>query len=126
MKAITVRQPWAWLLIHGGKDIENRCWPTNYRGKIAIHAAKEMTRDEWLDAVLYAEYRGIVVTPDFDELVRGAVIGTMILRDCVTDHESPWFEGPYGFVMTNPVPCDACWTKGALGLWEWNAPAVRP
>ena len=50
MKAITVRQPWAWLLIQGTKDIENRDWPTNVRGQVAIHAAKGMTRFEYEDA----------------------------------------------------------------------------
>lgn len=39
MKALTVRQPWAWAIIHGGKDIENRTTPWKYRGPLAIHAA---------------------------------------------------------------------------------------
>ena len=50
MKALTVKQPWAWLLIHGTKDIENRNWPTSLRGEIAIHAAKGMPRGEYADA----------------------------------------------------------------------------
>ena len=40
MKALTIKQPWAYLIIHGGKDIENRTWRTKYRGRILIHAAK--------------------------------------------------------------------------------------
>ena len=39
MKALTIKQPWASLIAHGVKDIENRTWKTKYRGKILIHAA---------------------------------------------------------------------------------------
>lgn len=41
MKYLTVRQPWAWLLVNGHKDIENRSWPTKYRGPLLIHAAQQ-------------------------------------------------------------------------------------
>lgn len=47
MKAITVRQPWAWAIIHAGKDIENRSWKTKTRGRVAIHAASGMTHAEY-------------------------------------------------------------------------------
>lgn len=62
MKAISIRQPWAWLILHPDlqgeerahaiecrmlKDIENRTGPTRYRGEILIHAAKGMTRAEY-------------------------------------------------------------------------------
>ncbi len=50
MKALSIRQPWAWLILHGGKDIENRDWATRFRGRVLIHASKGMTRDEWGDA----------------------------------------------------------------------------
>lgn len=36
MKAITIRQPWASLIVHGIKDIENRSWQTNFRGRVLI------------------------------------------------------------------------------------------
>ena len=38
MKALTVQQPWAWAIIHGGKDVENRTQAWSYRGPLAIHA----------------------------------------------------------------------------------------
>ena len=38
MKAISIKQPWASLIAHGIKDIENRTWRTNYRGRVLIHA----------------------------------------------------------------------------------------
>lgn len=38
LRALTIRQPWAWAIIHGGKDIENRSWNTKHRGPLVIHA----------------------------------------------------------------------------------------
>lgn len=40
MKALSVKQPWAWAIIHAGKDIEKRTWRTDYRGPLLIHAGK--------------------------------------------------------------------------------------
>jgi hypothetical protein len=37
---LSIRQPWAWLVAHGWKNIENRTWPTGFRGRFLIHAAK--------------------------------------------------------------------------------------
>ena len=42
MKALSIRQPWSWLIAAGYKDIENRTWHTNYRGKFYVHAAKKL------------------------------------------------------------------------------------
>lgn len=128
MKALTVRQPWAWLLSHGGKDIENRDWPTSFRGPLAIHAAKGMTREEWLDCVEFvmAFDRALAERiPPPEDLVRGAILGTMNLRNCVTDHTSPWFQGKYGFVLDSPQPCEPISAKGALGFWEWIDQTAR-
>ena len=47
---LSIRQPWAWLILNAGKDIENREWPTRFRGRVLIHASKGMTHDEWEDA----------------------------------------------------------------------------
>ena len=46
MKAITLTQPWATLMALGEKHYETRGWPTNYRGDLAIHAAKGWTADD--------------------------------------------------------------------------------
>lgn len=34
MIALSIRQPWAWHILHSGKDIENRDWPTKFRGRV--------------------------------------------------------------------------------------------
>ena len=46
MKALSVRQPWAWAIAAAGKDVENRTWRTDYRGLIAIHASARPD-DSW-------------------------------------------------------------------------------
>jgi hypothetical protein len=129
MKALSIRQPWAWLLMHGTKDIENRNWPTSVRGTIAIHAAKGITRDEWWDCVEFVRASNPKLAdciPGLQELVRGAVIGTMELRDCVHSSGSPWFRGPYGFKLDTPQPCDPIEARGALGFWDWTPPTASP
>lgn len=121
MLALTVRQPWAWLLFHG-KPVENRNWKASYRGPLAIHAAKGMTRMEYEDAVDFVfTFAPRIEIPPLAELVRGAIIGSVDMIDCVEHHESPFFQGKYGFVFSHasmlPVPIPA---KGALSFWEWN------
>lgn len=49
MIALSIRQPWAWHILNSGKDIENRDWPTRFRGRVLIHASKGMTRAEYED-----------------------------------------------------------------------------
>src|SRR5947209_4399579 len=120
MKAITVRQPWAWAIINAGKNIENRNWKTHFRGRVAIHAAVGMTREEYEDG--YEYIKGInrrIKIPVYEDLARGAIIGTVEIIDCVQDSDSLWFEGEYGFVLARPkklpkpIPC-----KGALSFWN--------
>ena len=120
MRALTIRQPWAWAIMHGGKDIENSDWLTRFRGRMAIHTAKGMTHREWIAARMFCLARG-VEAPIPEALLRGWVIGTVEIIDCVERSDSPWFEGRYGFVLRNPqplvIPKPA---KGALGFWEWE------
>jgi len=117
MKALSIRQPWAWLILHGGKDIENRTWITRFRGPFYVHAAKGMTRQEYDTASDFAESRGIPI-PDYHDIDRGGIVGTAYLVDCHSFNESPWFFGPYGFVLekVNPMPFHPL--KGELGFFD--------
>jgi ASCH domain. len=122
MKVLSVRQPWAWALIFGGKDIENRYWTTKYRGPIAIHASKGLTRKEFEIAKEYM-LEIIPRVPNMDELDRGAIIGIVDLVDITQNTDSPWFEGPdifgkenFGWVVTNPRPVVPKFYTGGLGL----------
>lgn len=117
MLTISVRQPWAWLIIHGEKDIENRDWPTKVRGRVLIHASKGMTKAEYLDAWNYAHKRG-TTAPSFDVLERGGIIGSVEIVDCVSASMSPWFMGRFGFVLRNPIALPFRPFRGALGFFD--------
>jgi len=116
MKAISVRQPWAHLIIHGGKDIENRDWRTNMRGTVFVHASKGMTRKEYDAVSAYVESYAPAL-PAYEDLKRGGIIGTVDIVDCVTNSASPWFMGKYGFVLTNPRPIEFRPYRGELGFF---------
>lgn len=126
MKALTVKQPWASLIISAGKNIENRDWRTNYRGIIAIHSSAKFEQSEMEDACDFM--RGFI--PKFSSrifqrehkskpLTLGVILGTVEILDCVKESDSPWFCGEFGFVLANPVafaepiPC-----RGALQFWN--------
>lgn len=77
MQGLTIHQPWAWLIANGYKTIETRNWPTDYRGKLAIHAGRTLARDD-ADA-----FRSVgVPVPKDEELVLGAVVAVADLVDC--------------------------------------------
>lgn len=122
--ALSVRQPWAWAIVYAGKDIENRSWQAvNHglaqRGRIAVHAAKGLTRDEYVDA--YEFMRGIGVTcPPAGALLRGGIIGTVDVIDVVSQSDSKWFFGPRGLVLANAAPCEFVPAVGALGYFKWT------
>ena len=126
LKALSIKQPWAWLILNAGKDIENRSWNTTLRGRILIHASKGMTHEEWEDAWEFAHGSGaspvaVAARLTFDNIERGGIVGSVEIVDCVTRSDSPWFMGPYGFVLRNPIilPFQPC--KGALKFF--NAPS---
>ncbi|MFG1226076.1 ASCH domain-containing protein [Xanthobacter wiegelii] len=116
MKALSIRQPWAWCILHG-KPVENRKWWTSYRGPLAIHAAKGMTRDEYEECRDFAARLGLTVPPMAD-LPRGGIVGRAKLVDCVSRHPSPWFFGPNGLVLADVEPTPFVPLKGALGLFD--------
>lgn len=128
MKALSIRQPWAWLIVHGHKPVENRGWPTKVRGRVLVHAAKGMTRDEYEDVACWMadmqrrgcqEMQGIVL-PAFEDLQRGGIVGAVDIVDCVTDHPSRFFFGPHGFVLANPEALPFRPLRGMLGFFEVN------
>lgn len=118
MKALSIRQPWAWLIVNGHKDIENRSWATKFRGPVLIHASKGMTRDDYLACEIFCADIPGVKLPAYEDLQRGGIVGQVEIVDCVTSHPSPWFVGPVGIVMANarPRPFHPC--KGALGFFK--------
>lgn len=130
--ALSVRQPWAWAIIHAGKPIENRSWQAvnhglRQRGRIAIHTAKGMSREEYEEAREFMASIG-VTCPAAIDLLRGGIIGSVEVVDVVTSHSSPWFFGPRGLVLKDPRPCEFIPAVGALGYFRWQAgdPSIVP
>lgn len=116
MRVLSLQQPWAWLVVNGHKDVENRTWATSYRGIVAIHASLRVSA-EYPDDSRFPLPRPIAV-PSVHEIERGGIVGVCEIVDCVTASDSPWFAGPgyHGFVLRDaaPLPFIAC--RGALGL----------
>lgn len=74
MIALSIRQPHAWLIVHGIKDVENRTWATTHRGPTLIHTGKTLFGTSAERAELRAWVRrhfGVMIPPD-DELLIGA------------------------------------------------------
>lgn len=122
MKALSVKLPWAWLLIYGGKDIENRDWFWLHSGETAIHCSKTIERGEYEAAKQFIQDRDLdVQLPSIEALkpFAGKIIGIVDIVGCVKQFQSRWFVGRFGFVcrspkkLQQPIPC--C---GARGFWE--------
>jgi len=125
-RVLSLTQPWAWLVVNGYKDIENRRWHTKYRGWCYIHAAKGVTRGNYSDVVAFTKDKAPHITlPPFADCKRGGVIGMVRFTDCVQASESPWFFGPFGFVIAQAVAFDEMIPlTGHLGFF--NAPIELP
>ena len=123
-KALSIRQPWSWLIVHGLKDVENRSWPTKFRGRVYVHAG--LKNESSPEMVGYIKAR----CPDLKfplSCYFGGIIGEVDIVDCrfrFGDENdnlySKWHEaGMYGFYLANPVeyekpiPC-----KGQLGFFK--------
>jgi hypothetical protein len=123
--AISVWQPWAWAICHLDKDVENRSWHTSYRGPVLIHAAKRWDQEDILDAndfIISAtripeKVRPVVLARDL-KAHTGGIVGVAILHDCVSRSDSPWFVGPFGFVLTSRTPLPFTPYRGAQGLFK--------
>lgn len=125
MKAITIKQPWASLIVHGIKDIENRNWRTNFRGRVLIHSSAKGDIAKF-GCLQPTQRLKVLNTPMgriyFNDLPFGSIIGSVEIVDCVQNHSSIWADkGVYNWVLANPVlfkePIPA---KGKLSLWEYD------
>lgn len=113
MKTLSIKDPWAWLICSKIKDVENRSWRTNYRGRILVHVPAVADKDSRLP-LPYA-------LPE--NRVTSAIIGEVNIIDCRFNTSMIWGQ-------------DFCWhwilqgaelydkpilnVKGRLGLWEYN------
>jgi len=111
VRAITVKQPYAELIIAGAKTVENRSWQIKHRGLLAIHAGRDRR-------VL----RSLGLKPH--RFVLGAVIGLVELVDIVEDHTSPWAtDERYHWVLVNPRRLlEPVVLRGEMGLFTVELP----
>lgn len=146
MKALSIKPPWAYLIIWGYpltetvenpngstsvrlsgkallKNIENRSWPLpkgfEVPQRIYIHVGKREDNGAWLRLVNkgFAMFTSLLLSSP--ALPRGAIIGEVDIIGCVTESESPWFAGPYGFQLANPKAYEKPIPyKGKLGFFE--------
>ncbi len=119
VRVLTVRQPHAYLLIHGSpnagvKDVENRKKRTSHRGTLLIQASAKIDQDA------YAGYiaEGIELPPAA-ELVTGAIIGSVQVTGCVRDSRSRWaIPGYWHWLTVAPRPADPVIPiKGQLSMF---------
>lgn len=115
--ALSIQQPWAWAIIRPDitdpveraaayaagiiKDIENRTWPTNVRGRVLVHTGKKIDQDAY--PYLAREFPWLKV-PRPEELPTFGVVGVVEITDCVRQSRSHWFGGDYGFVLAEALP----------------------
>lgn len=124
MKAISIKQPYASLIVSGIKNIENRTWKTNYRGRVLIHAsavpALSDIGDLPTEQLKYA-YSEMGKGKEIEPIVTSAIIGSVEIVDCVQNHNSVWAEkGVWNWVLANPVKFKEpiLGVKGKLSIWD--------
>lgn len=132
LKAITVKNPWAWSILHAGKDVENRSQSINHRGTLYIHVAK---RDDeaGYENETFRQARAKAPQAVKNNLhLKGHVLGTVEVVGCHYSTEcrtaegycSKWARpGFYHWELANPKPLACPFPEiGQLGLW--NLPAT--
>lgn len=122
MKALTILQPYAEMIVRGEKRVENRTWATNYRGLLYVHAGKGRTL--W-DDQLYAKR--------YPNAAWGAVVAIATLEECVHienvgrgefGERFPWLgehdhtHGPWCWILENVTPIGPWPWRGAQGLFD--------
>jgi hypothetical protein len=126
MKALSFSRPWDMVILHHPfKNVENRKWPTKYRGRIHVHRAKSWDQRgfEWLWKYRQALHIDESVFPEMLLLkvpvCQGELVGEVDIVDCISESSSPWFFGPYGLVLSDPFAYEKVIPyRGALGLFE--------
>lgn len=116
MIALSILQPWAWLIVHGHKPVENRSWSTKFRGRFIVHAGKKWGPDQREDLEYVRDkFRLIDIPQSFD---LGGIVGAATIVDCVTEHPSEFFTGPYGFTLKDAATCPFVPYRGQLGFFQ--------
>ena len=132
MKALSILQPWAWLIVRPDllsqadrdkattageiKEIENRTWSSGFRGRFLVHAGKRWGREQREDLECVRDAFPEIALPEKFDL--GGIVGAATMIDCVDTHPSRWFFGPRGFVLADSKPCPFIPWRGQLGWFS--------
>ena len=127
-KALSIQQPWAFLIINGFKTVENRTWRTKYRGKVLVHAGLKF--DHIAYETILLKHPEVIMPGNPGRWRRsdwqlGGIVGEVEIIDCVTQHSSPFFFGPFGFVLANACPLPFIPCRGMLGLFTPTIPRAE-
>lgn len=82
-RALSLKQPWAWAVVHGPKDVENRSWWSSIRGPIWIAASAQVTTPYYLDACERIKKISGIDCPSIDDVPYGAIVGRATIVDCI-------------------------------------------
>ena len=115
MRAITLQQPWAYAIVHLGKDVENRTWRTGYEPiQIAVHAGKSY---DWHGEDFIARL-GLAVP---SKMPTGAIVGLITVLGAHKNHAdwcSPWaIPDQWHWQLSEPIRVEPVPCRGAQGLW---------
>ena len=126
LRAISIKNPFAWWIVNKHKNIENRSNLKNFRGLVLIHASLNFDYDWVLKVDIEKITNAFRSMPVFinkkDSFGNGydfgGIIGYATITDCVQESNSPWFIGPNGFIISEPhkLPFTPC--KGSLGFFK--------
>jgi hypothetical protein len=133
MKVLSVKNPWAFLIVYYGKDIENRTRKTNYRGRIAIHASLKSDegayRSRYINPAMNKIFDAIRERRAEIERLNGRIIGTVEIYNCTypeltrAANPSPWAEmdAAWHYWIKDPIALpEPIAARGMLGLWEYE------
>jgi len=119
--ALSVQQPWAWLIVHGWKDVENRVWATGFRGRFLVHAGINVDHDAY--AWLAHRFPDIPIPR---VLPSRGIVGAATLTDCVRTTSSPWHAiGQHGFLLEDAVAYPTVPVRGHLRFFSVDDAARR-
>lgn len=117
MKAISILQPWAQLVVTGEKKIETRSWKTGHRGWLAIHVSQRF-RDSQRELASQEPFRGALGRHGFKSasaLPRGVIVGLVKLTDCVPTEQ-----------LTDVGSSELAFGIFTPGHWAWLLDEPRP
>jgi len=121
MKVLSLKQPWAELILQGEKDVENRTWDAKHRGPFLIHASKTFDLPPYHN--LLRQFPDL--PPCVQGFTRGAIVGAARLVDSTQTITSKWHEvGLFGFYLEDVVRLDEpIYCRGRLGLFNLESMA---